>query len=115
MCISILHPPGDDPHSYESRYPNCRNTERHAHPRAFAPQLGAVEPGPVGGEDSTVRSEHAGRCVLDPLLLPSLSSHLFAEPNDESSANLEAAKLWRSDRAQYNATVQALVKRSLGF
>jgi ubiquitin-conjugating enzyme E2 G2 len=40
---------------------------------------------------------------------------MLAEPNDESGANIDACKLWRSDRAQYDRLVHECVKESLGF
>ena len=40
---------------------------------------------------------------------------MLAEPNDESGANIEACKLWRSDRNAFNKIVKNLVKKSLGF
>ncbi|KAH9397467.1 Ubiquitin-conjugating enzyme E2 G2 [Tyrophagus putrescentiae] len=40
---------------------------------------------------------------------------LLAEPNAESPANVDAAKMWREDRAQYNALVAETVRKSLGL
>jgi ubiquitin-conjugating enzyme E2 G2 len=39
---------------------------------------------------------------------------LLAEPNDESPANVEAAKMWRDQRPLYEKTVKAYMKQSLG-
>ena len=39
---------------------------------------------------------------------------MLAEPNDESPANIDAAKQWRNDRAGFKAAVRANVCRSLG-
>ncbi|KAJ1955857.1 ubiquitin-conjugating enzyme [Linderina pennispora] len=78
VCISILHPPGDDPNHYES------SSERW----------------------SPVQS-------VEKILLSVLS--MIAEPNDESGANVDASKMWRDDREQYNAIVEDIVQKSLGL
>eukprot|EP01102_Stenamoeba_stenopodia_P012384 TRINITY_DN3904_c0_g1_i1.p1 TRINITY_DN3904_c0_g1~~TRINITY_DN3904_c0_g1_i1.p1 ORF type:complete len:167 (-),score=27.98 TRINITY_DN3904_c0_g1_i1:253-753(-) len=78
VCISILHPPGEDPNNYE------KSSERW----------------------SPVQS-------VEKILISVIS--MLAEPNDESPANIDAAKMWRTDRAQYNAIVERLVRKSLGL
>ncbi|KAL3899759.1 MAG: hypothetical protein SGCHY_001826 [Lobulomycetales sp.] len=40
---------------------------------------------------------------------------MLAEPNDESGANIEACKMWRNDRGQFNKLVKACVAKSLGL
>jgi ubiquitin-conjugating enzyme E2 G2 len=40
---------------------------------------------------------------------------LLAEPNDESPANVEAAKMWRDHREEYEKTVRAYMMQSLGI
>jgi ubiquitin-conjugating enzyme E2 G2 len=40
---------------------------------------------------------------------------MLAEPNDESPANVEAAKMWRERRAEYEQKVRDGVKRMLGL
>lgn len=40
---------------------------------------------------------------------------LLAEPNPESPANVDAAKMWRDDRQQYNERVEKTVRESLGL
>ncbi|PRP86791.1 hypothetical protein PROFUN_05008 [Planoprotostelium fungivorum] len=69
VCISILHPPGDDPMHYENA------SERW----------------------SPVQS-------VEKILLSVVS--MIAEPNDESPANIEAAKMWRTDKKQYENIVK---------
>ncbi len=78
VCISILHPPGDDPNQYE-----------HASERW-----------------SPIQS-------VEKILLSVMS--MLAEPNDESPANVEAAKMWRERRADYERLVRANVRRGLGL
>uniref|UniRef100_A0A915NF60 Ubiquitin-conjugating enzyme E2 G2 n=3 Tax=Meloidogyne TaxID=189290 RepID=A0A915NF60_MELJA len=40
---------------------------------------------------------------------------MLAEPNDESAANVNAAKMWREDREQFELTANKLVRSTLGF
>lgn len=40
---------------------------------------------------------------------------MLAEPNDESPANIDAAKMWREDRKQFNNIVRQNVRESLGL
>ncbi|KAL9127462.1 MAG: hypothetical protein Q9217_003662 [Psora testacea] len=40
---------------------------------------------------------------------------MLAEPNDESPANVEAAKMWRERRAEFEEKVRVGVRRSLGL
>jgi ubiquitin-conjugating enzyme E2 G2 len=70
VCISILHPPGDDPHQYEQA------SER------WSP-IQSVEK-----------------------ILISVMSML---------ANIDAAKMWRNKREEYEKVVRQNVKKSLGL
>ncbi|KJZ74489.1 Ubiquitin-conjugating enzyme E2-18 kDa [Hirsutella minnesotensis 3608] len=78
VCISILHPPGDDPNHYE-----------HASERW-----------------SPIQS-------VEKILISVMS--MLAEPNDESPANVEAAKMWRERRSEYENKVREGVRRMLGL
>lgn len=40
---------------------------------------------------------------------------MLAEPNDESPANVDAARMWREDRKQYEKIVRDNVRKSLGI
>lgn len=75
VCISILHPPGDDPNHYESA------TERW---------------NPI----HTVES----------ILISVIS--MLASPNDESAANLDAAKQWREDPEGFKKKVKQTVRKA---
>ncbi|KAJ1966574.1 ubiquitin conjugating enzyme Ubc7/UbcP3 [Dispira parvispora] len=76
VCISILHPPGDDPNMYES------SSERW----------------------SPVQS-------VEKILLSVVS--MIAEPNDESGANIDACKMWRDNREEFNRIVRENVRKTL--
>jgi len=78
VCISILHPPGEDPNHYES----------------------------VAERWSPVQS-------VEKILLSVMS--MLAEPNDESGANIEASKMWRTNRSQFSEIVKRNVKKTLGL
>jgi len=75
VCISILHPSGDDPHGYESA------SERWL---------------PV----HTVES----------ILLSIIS--MLSSPNDESPANIDAAKQWREEPEDFRKKVRRIVRMS---
>lgn len=81
LCISILHPPGEDTYGYESA------AERWT---------------PVQTPET--------------ILISVIS--LFSEPNEDSPANLDAAKLLRAERdggpKEFRKRVRACVKESLG-
>jgi ubiquitin-conjugating enzyme E2 G2 len=78
VCISILHPPGDDPNQYEQA------SERW----------------------SPIQS-------VEKILISVMS--MLAEPNDESPANVDAARMWRERRAEYEKVVRGNVRKSLGL
>ncbi|GAB4814970.1 hypothetical protein N2152v2_002016 [Parachlorella kessleri] len=75
VCISILHPPGDDQYGYEQA------NERWS---------------PVHSVESIVLS-----------IISMLSS-----PNDESPANIDAAKQWREDKDGFKKRVARIVRKS---
>lgn len=50
---------------------------------------------------------------LEKILLSVVS--MLAEPNDQSPANVDAAKQWRQDRERFNIKVDECVRKSLGF
>lgn len=78
VCISILHPPGEDPHHYEL------SSERW----------------------SPVQS-------IEKILMSVVS--MLAEPNDESGANIDACKMWRQNREEFDRIVKDNVRQSLGL
>ncbi|KAG2176815.1 hypothetical protein INT44_007479 [Umbelopsis vinacea] len=75
VCISILHPPGDDKYGYE------KASERWS---------------PVH--------------TVETILISVIS--MLSSPNDESPANIEAAKEWREDYPTFKKKVQRIVRRS---
>ncbi|KAF9430473.1 Ubiquitin-conjugating enzyme E2 15 [Podila epigama] len=75
VCISILHPPGEDKYGYEDA------SERWL---------------PVH--------------TVETILVSVIS--MLSSPNDESPANIEAAKEWRDNYASYKKKVLRLTRRS---
>ena len=76
VCISILHPPGDDKYGYEQA------SERWL---------------PIHTVESIVIS------VIS----------MLSDPNDESPANIEAAKEWRNDLKGFNKRARRLTRKTL--
>lgn len=77
MCISILHPPTQDPYGYETA------SERWS---------------PVQTPET--------------ILLSVIS--MLSSPNDESPANVDAARMWREDPKEFKKRCRANVRASLG-
>lgn len=75
VCISILHPPGNDPAQYE---------------------LASERWSPVH--------------TVETILLSVIS--MLASPNDESAANLDAAKEWRDTPDVFKRKVREAVRRA---
>ena len=66
---------------------------------------------PMGYESSAERWSPVQS--VEKILLSVVS--MLAEPNDESAANVDAAKTWRDDRAKFNEIAQRTVRKSLGL
>ncbi|CAB3365255.1 Hypothetical predicted protein [Cloeon dipterum] len=90
VCISILHAPGDDPMGYES------SAERWSPVQSVEKIL------------LSVVSMLAG--CFEPIYYLNAT-----EPNDESGANVDAAKMWRENREEFNKIAERLVRRTLGL
>lgn len=103
VCISILHPPGDDPNQYES------SSERWSPVQSIEKILLSVVSMLAGKKnkpnfkDPFCNTLYLYKCIY------------ILEPNDESGANIDACKLWRSDREAFNAIVRENVRKSLGI
>ncbi|KAF9354964.1 Ubiquitin-conjugating enzyme E2 15 [Mortierella sp. AD094] len=75
VCISILHPPGEDKYGYE------KASERWS---------------PVH--------------TVETILISVIS--MLSSPNDESPANIEAAKEWRDNYSSYKKKVQKIARQT---
>uniref|UniRef100_A0A8C4Z5C7 UBC core domain-containing protein n=1 Tax=Gadus morhua TaxID=8049 RepID=A0A8C4Z5C7_GADMO len=95
VCIS-----SSDGHGYVSVYPDGR---------VCISILHAPGDDPMGYESSAERWSPVQS--VEKILLSVVS--MLAEPNDESGANVDASKMWREDRLQFNQLAQQVVRRSL--
>ncbi|XP_069471946.1 ubiquitin-conjugating enzyme E2 G2 isoform X1 [Ambystoma mexicanum] len=66
---------------------------------------------PMGYESSAERWSPVQS--VEKILLSVVS--MLAEPNDESGANVDASKMWRDDREQFNKIASQIVQKSLGL
>ncbi|KAK6165807.1 ubiquitin-conjugating enzyme E2 G2 [Patella vulgata] len=66
---------------------------------------------PMGYETSAERWSPVQS--VEKILLSVVS--MLAEPNDESAANVDAAKTWREDRQKFQEIAQRTVRKSLGL
>ncbi|XP_046351887.1 ubiquitin-conjugating enzyme E2 G2 [Haliotis cracherodii] len=66
---------------------------------------------PMGYETSAERWSPVQS--VEKILLSVVS--MLAEPNDESAANVDAAKTWREDRQKFEDIASRTVRKSLGF
>ncbi|XP_005303732.1 ubiquitin-conjugating enzyme E2 G2 isoform X3 [Chrysemys picta bellii] len=66
---------------------------------------------PMGYESSAERWSPVQS--VEKILLSVVS--MLAEPNDESGANVDASKMWREDREQFNRIAKQIVQKSLGL
>ncbi|KAJ2959352.1 hypothetical protein NQZ79_g5115 [Umbelopsis isabellina] len=102
LCISILHPPGDDPVSGEKAEERWNPTQ-------------SVESTLYCSVCVTLR---AISCSLNPLSFPSFLGvlmsiiSLLADPNCSSPANVDAGVAYRKDKEQFTAIVRAQVEAS---
>lgn len=66
---------------------------------------------PMGYESSAERWSPVQS--VEKILLSVVS--MLAEPNVESGANVDAAKMWRENRDEFNEIAEKLVRRTLGI
>lgn len=66
---------------------------------------------PMGYESSAERWSPVQS--VEKILLSVVS--MLAEPNVESGANVDAAKMWRENREEFNEIAEKLVRRTLGI
>uniref|UniRef100_N1QR02 Ubiquitin-conjugating enzyme E2 7 n=1 Tax=Aegilops tauschii TaxID=37682 RepID=N1QR02_AEGTA len=102
VCISILHPPGDDPNGYEL----AKNAKSLAplHPSVFD----SMAPIFI---DITILLRHDPKYRKVESIVLSIIS-MLSSPNDESPANIEAAKDWREKQDEFKKKVRRAVRKS---
>ncbi|EMS49607.1 Ubiquitin-conjugating enzyme E2 7 [Triticum urartu] len=102
VCISILHPPGDDPNGYELAK-NARSLAP-LHPSGFDSMAHIFI-------DITILPRHDPKYWKVESIVLSIIS-MLSSPNDESPANIEAAKDWREKQDEFKKKVRRAVRKS---
>ncbi|KAL7640017.1 UNVERIFIED_CONTAM: hypothetical protein RMT77_009431 [Armadillidium vulgare] len=105
------------PHDYPLSPPKMQFSCKIFHPNIYPDGRVCISilhaPGddPMGYESSAERWSPVQS--IEKILLSVVS--MLAEPNDESSANVDAAKMWRDDREQFNSIAESLVRKTLNI
>jgi len=105
------------PTDYPLSAPKMQFTCKMFHPNVYSDGRVCIsilhEPGedPLGYESSAERWSPVQS--VEKVLLSVLS--LLAEPNDESAANVDAAKMYRENREEFDRLAQRSVRESLGL
>eukprot|EP01089_Gocevia_fonbrunei_P012139 TRINITY_DN2786_c0_g1_i1.p1 TRINITY_DN2786_c0_g1~~TRINITY_DN2786_c0_g1_i1.p1 ORF type:complete len:176 (+),score=30.72 TRINITY_DN2786_c0_g1_i1:59-529(+) len=105
------------PHDYPLNPPKMKFISEIWHPNVYPNGdvcisiLHAPGEDPAHYEDSSERWSPVQS--VEKILISVMS--MLAEPNDESPANIDAAKMWRENREAYKQKVSACVKKSLGI
>ncbi|KAL0280526.1 UNVERIFIED_CONTAM: hypothetical protein PYX00_001792 [Menopon gallinae] len=105
------------PPDYPLSPPKMQFTCEMFHPNIYADGRVCISilhaPGddPMGYESSAERWSPVQS--VEKILLSVVS--MLAEPNDESGANVDAAKMWRENREEFNRIAERLVRKTLGI
>ena len=105
------------PNDYPLSPPKMQFTSDMFHPNIYPDGRVCISilhaPGddPMGYESSAERWSPVQS--VEKVLLSVVS--MLAEPNDESGANVDAAKMWRTDRQQFYQIADKLVRKSLAI
>ncbi|KAK9186867.1 hypothetical protein WN944_018256 [Citrus x changshan-huyou] len=113
VCISILHPPGDDPNGYELA------TERWTPVHTAASVWRSLSPGILNyawflmnaGYEYDLTGTTLAQIEVESIVLSIIS--MLSSPNDESPANIDAAKEWRERKDEFKKKVSRCVRKSL--
>ena len=120
MCVSLLRLPGrlKFPKDYPNSPPECRFVSEVWHPNVFPDGrvcisiLHPAEFDPMN-PDELVSEKWSPVHTVVSIILSIIS--MLSSPNDESPANIDAAKEWREDRAAFKKKVARCVRRSQEF
>lgn len=103
------------PRDYPLQPPVMRFTCTMFHPNVYKDGTVCIsilhppEPDKTGYEELSERWSPVQ--TVEKILVSVLS--MLAEPNDESGANIDACKMWRENRKEYNRTVRRHVRETL--
>jgi ubiquitin-conjugating enzyme E2 G2 len=105
------------PKDYPLNPPQMRFTSKLFHPNIYKDGKVCISILHAPGEDEFgyERSDERWSPVqsVEKILISVMS--MLAEPNYESPANVDAAKMWREDRATFLKIVESNVRESLGL
>lgn len=106
MCISILHSAGDDPHGYEAA------SERWSPVHTVGTQCAVClhASSHVCCRGTRQHLEPAPAAQVETIMISIIS--MLSSPNDESPANIDAAKEWRENREGFKRHVARIVRKS---
>jgi ubiquitin-conjugating enzyme E2 G2 len=105
------------PRDYPLSPPTMRFTCDMWHPNVYANGMVCISILHAPGEDQWGYEKASERWSpiqsVEKILISVMS--MLAEPNDESPANVEAAKMWRDKRGDYENIVRRNVRKGLGL
>jgi ubiquitin-conjugating enzyme E2 G1 len=102
------------PPDYPQSPPTCRFTSEMWHPNVYADGrvcisiLHSAGDDPMGYESAAERWSPVH--TVETIMISIIS--MLSSPNDESPANIDAAKEWREDRAGFRKRVARIVRKS---
>ncbi|KAJ1777096.1 ubiquitin-conjugating enzyme E2 G1 [Coemansia sp. RSA 1824] len=103
------------PHNFPFEPPTMRFTSKMWHPNVYEDGrvcisiLHSPEEDSSGYEDVSERWSAARS--IESILVSVIA--MLSSPNDESAANVDAAKMWRDDKSLYKKTAQRCVEKSM--
>ncbi|GAB5589306.1 ubiquitin conjugating enzyme Ubc7/UbcP3 [Umbelopsis nana] len=105
------------PKDYPLSPPTMKFTCDFFHPNVYADGTVCISILHAPGDDPNMYESSSERWSpvqsVEKILLSVVS--MLAEPNDESGANIDACKIWRTQRERYNDIVRANTRKTLGL
>ncbi|KAJ2497516.1 Ubiquitin-conjugating enzyme E2 7 [Coemansia sp. RSA 1972] len=103
------------PHDFPFEPPTMRFTSKMWHPNVYEDGRVCISILHRPEEDSSGYEDISERWrpvqTVESILISVIA--MLSSPNDESAANIDAAKMWRDDLSLYKKTVQRCVEKSM--
>ncbi|KAJ2120054.1 ubiquitin-conjugating enzyme E2 G1 [Coemansia sp. RSA 720] len=103
------------PHDFPFNPPTMRFTSKLWHPNVYEDGRVCISILHTPVEDSSgyedVSERWSAARSIESILVSVIA--MLSSPNDESAANVDAAKMWRDDKPLYKKTVQRCVEKSM--
>ncbi|KAJ1925655.1 ubiquitin conjugating enzyme Ubc7/UbcP3 [Tieghemiomyces parasiticus] len=103
------------PHDYPLNPPEMKFTCPMYHPNVYENGVVCISILHAPGDDPNMYESSSERWSpvqsVEKILLSVVS--MIAEPNDESGANIDACKMWRENREEFNLIVRENVRKTL--